>query len=700
MAYISTFSGQSSASLTTSVTFTVPPTADYAIVSCAMRGGDGAATTLTSVTMGGASFTLDAVNYRRFDSYQAVEAGYMLLAQLPSGSVTATATRGTATNGFTISVSFFSGVDQVAPAAANSGSGTGGDPFETSIVIGADSDIVDIIATSNNGSTFTTNQAGQALESNENVAGESLQSWSSILAGLTGTVTMGWATGANTQRTSHVVLALTSAASNQASIDFYLSTAESTTATVKCRVSSGNSTAMEYSVNSDFSASSTSSAVIPVVGNDFVAEFSLTGLTANSQYYYRAIEDGATDSRNGKFKTMSPAGTAQNIKFAFSGDASVGNNSQSFANVAALTDIDFFMHMGDLHYEDITTNTEAAYFTGYKTVFSQSNQRALYENHALNYKWDDHDYGANDSTGSSATKVSAAAAYRKYIPSHGLNNTSSGSIEEAWTHGRVRFIMLDTRYERGGGSLLGATQKAWFLAELASIAADPNIAFTVVSAGVPWIATGVTDTWSDAAAERTEIADQIFAQGLENSIVFVCADAHMIAFDDGTNNTFDTSNQTGWPVYHSAPMGRAGSIKGGPYSGTVFQGDVDGQYSTMQITDTGTQITVLVTGLDKNQATLYTNTFSFTTNAAQANFPVQGSNATGLTYKVFDSQNLATANEIAAGTTAAIVSNTVTIDLAGVASVGDNVLLVLTDFITNPSAASQASISYVTVTGA
>lgn len=483
-----------------------------------------------------------------------------------------------------------------------------------------------------------------------------------------------------------------------ADITFYLSNAEATTATVKCRVPSASSTTLEYSVNSNFTSSVTTSAETPIAGNDFVVEFNLTGLTAGTQYFYRAIEDGVTDTRNGKFKTMQAAGTPQNIKFAFAGDAETSNNSQTFSNIAALTDIDFFMHLGDLHYDDITVNTEAAYFTAYRNVFAQSNQLSMFENHALNYKWDDHDYGTNNSDGSNPTKVSAAGAFRKVIPNHTLKNPSTGSIESSWTHGRVRFIMLDVRFERDTNTILGSTQKTWFLAELASAAADTNIRFVVVSAGVPWIATSVTDTWSDAAAERTEIADKIFSEGLEDKIVFVCADAHMITHDDGTNNIFDTSAQAGWPVYQSAPLGQTGSAKGGPYSGTVFQGDTDGQYSTMEITDTGSLITVLVTGLDKNEATLYTHTFNFATEDLESVFPVSGADASGLSFSVLDGYNLSTASKIKSGVDAAIVSNEVIIDLSAEALENDEVLLVLSDFTSSPTTLSKAAVSFSTVT--
>jgi len=396
-------------------------------------------------------------------------------------------------------------------------------------------------------------------------------------------------------------------------IDFYLSSSTSTSAIVKCRSPRGLPTALEFSTNSNFANSITTPEITPIVGNDFVVEFNLTGLTPGTQYYYRAIEQSIADTDSGAFKTKRVAGVAGNIKFVFAGDAAVGNNSQTFANIAALTDVDFFMHLGDMHYADITTNTEAAFFTAYRSVFAQSNQRAMFGAHALHYKWDDHDYGPNDSDGSHVAKVSAAAAYRKYIPEQNLNNPSTGSIESAWTDGRVRFIMLDTRYERASGTILGAAQKAWFLAELASAASNAAIQLVIVSVGVPWIATGVADTWSDATAERTEISDAIFSGGLENNIAFICADAHMITHDDGTNNIFDTSNTIGWPVYQSAPLGQTSSTKGGPYSGAIFLEGLTGQYSTMEIADTGSSITVTVEGLSSAEAVLYTHSFNFAT---------------------------------------------------------------------------------------
>jgi len=391
-----------------------------------------------------------------------------------------------------------------------------------------------------------------------------------------------------------------------ADIDFYLTNSESTTAEITCRVPSGLSTTLEYSTNLDFSSSSTTGATTPVVGSDYIARFSLTSLTPNTKYYVRAIENGTADVEYATVKTLQTAGIPANFSYVFVGDTESNTESQTHLNVAAL-DADFFIHLGDMHYDDITTNTESLFWTAYKTVFALPNQRRMFKSKSLKYVWDDHDYSNNDSDASSPSKLAAAAAYRTFIPDPHLELPSSGGIYRAWTHGRIRFILLDTRYYRDTNTLLGSTQKTWFLAELASIAADANIKFTVVSTGVPWIATAETDTWSDATAERTEIADKIWLEGLEDKIAFIAADAHMIAYDDGTNNTFDTSTRTGWPVYQSSPLAKTGSTKGGTYSFTPVQGDLDGQYSTMSFVDITTQITVTTKGFDKDEVLIYTD---------------------------------------------------------------------------------------------
>lgn len=59
-------------------------------------------------------------------------------------------------------------------------------------------------------------------------------------------------------------------------------------------------------------------------------------------------------------------------------------------------------------------------------------------------------------------------------------------------------------------------------------------------------------------------------------------DAHMIAIDDGSNNTYAGA---GFPVFHAAALDKSGSVKGGPSSEGTYPGS--GQYGLVEITDEG-----------------------------------------------------------------------------------------------------------------
>ena len=66
----------------------------------------------------------------------------------------------------------------------------------------------------------------------------------------------------------------------------------------------------------------------------------------------------------------------------------------------------------------------------------------------------------------------------------------------------------------------------------------------------------------------------------------VSGDAHMLAIDDGRNNTFPSDGRgPGFPVFHASALDRSGSTKGGPYAhGSVAGG---GHCGEMDIEDDG-----------------------------------------------------------------------------------------------------------------
>lgn len=390
---------------------------------------------------------------------------------------------------------------------------------------------------------------------------------------------------------------------SNANIDYYLhGNPAPTTVTITCRSPAGLATAIEYSVNSDFTASVTTSTQVGVAGTDFVLRFDIAGLIPNTTYYFRGVENSVVDQTPRQFRTGVTKGTQQSLEVFFAGCANTSSTHDVFDRARARNP-DLILQLGDFHYTDILTNDVAVARQAYKDQFASVRQRQFYESAHLAYTFDDHDAGINNADGSHPGIPAAQQAIREIFPQ--TRRLSSGSLESSFYWGRVFFIMLDVRSNRAANDVLGAAQEAWLLAELTAAASDPDVALIVVDVTVPWIATNVTDTWSHSSDQRTRIADHIWAQNLQGKILFIASDAHMNAHDDGTNNVFDTQGRTGWPVYQSGSLDRIPSTKGGPYTGGTFPGI--GQYSMMSIADDGVDITVTTTAYSETDAVQFTH---------------------------------------------------------------------------------------------
>lgn len=88
----------------------------------------------------------------------------------------------------------------------------------------------------------------------------------------------------------------------------------------------------------------------------------------------------------------------------------------------------------------------------------------------------------------------------------------------------------------------------------------------------------------------------------------VSGDAHMLAYDDGTNTDYSEAGDAGFPLLHAASLDRIGSIKGGPYSGEVIPGG--GQFGLVHVEDDGTTVDVTLEARTWQDEVLFTESFS------------------------------------------------------------------------------------------
>lgn len=326
----------------------------------------------------------------------------------------------------------------------------------------------------------------------------------------------------------------------------------------------------------------------------------LDGLEPATQYRYAVEIDGVVDEvRTGRVRTF-PAG-ASSFTVAVSASARTNSNGSVFDTIRNL-DPDLYINSGDLHYRNIADNSIPQFRSAFAQVHDSAAQSALYRSVPIAYVWDDHDYGPNNTDAGSPSRHAAWAAYRSHVPHYQLPSGDEGPINQAFTIGRVRFILTDSRSQRqpAEGVMLGEAQLRWFLDEI--LAARDTHALTVWVSSVPWIAAAdpTSDSWGGYAAERERIGEFLAENDITN-LVMVAGDAHMVAIDDGTNSGY--GGHEGFPVLQAAALDRPGSVKGGPYSHGTFPGA--GQFGLIEVTDDGNdRIEITLTGLDYTGAEL------------------------------------------------------------------------------------------------
>jgi alkaline phosphatase D len=333
--------------------------------------------------------------------------------------------------------------------------------------------------------------------------------------------------------------------------------------------------------------------------------FDLTGLEPATPYEYRVEARGGAPMR-GRFRTFGEG--PWNFRLAFSACANTGSASSVFDAIRDAKP-DLFIHMGDIHYEDIARNDAERFRRAFDTVMGSLTQGRLYRSLPIAYMWDDHDFGPNGADGSSASRPAALAVYSEFVPHYPLIEAGGAGIHQAFTMGRVRVIMTDERSQRTSSwrlpadrTMLGAAQLQWLKDELTAAAAAPLVVWVNT---VPWIASQGpgSDNWGSYGREREDIANHIQRLGLTRRLVMLSGDAHMVAIDDGTHSNYAadaSSGSRGFIVMQAAPLDRRTSMKGGPYSHGVSRHR--GQFGLLDVQDDGRHLTVELSGRDRTGA--------------------------------------------------------------------------------------------------
>lgn len=339
-----------------------------------------------------------------------------------------------------------------------------------------------------------------------------------------------------------------------------------------------------------------------------VRTFRLRGLAALSLHTCTLEVNGRPSTHPpAVLRTFPAPGAAASFSFAFSSCARTGSEHRVFAAIQRRAPA-FFLHLGDMHYENISRNDLRHFRAAWDTVLSSSTQGVLYRTVPLVYVWDDHDFGPNDSDARSPSRAAARRVYREYAPHYALPaGDGDAAIYQAFTIGRARFILTDLRSERSPSrmragpakTMLGAAQKEWLKREIAQSSRSHAAVFWASS--VPWIGAGGSgDAWAAYADERREIAEFLARESIRN-LVILCGDAHMLAADDGTNSDYSRTGGLRIPVLHGSPLDKSGSFKGGPYSHSFYLPEKgEGCFGWIEVRDDGGRAVVDFTGCNQD----------------------------------------------------------------------------------------------------
>jgi hypothetical protein len=332
---------------------------------------------------------------------------------------------------------------------------------------------------------------------------------------------------------------------------------------------------------------------------NYMVKMPVTNLAPGTLYYYAIESNGAVDNSSNDVGTFTtPSAGAFSYRFVV-GSCVVSSDHQVYTAMKGKSPL-FYMSTGDLHYGNPNSGTDInVHRSQYEQrILMREPARYFFNNVPLAYMWDDHDFSGDNSNYYSEGRSNARKAYQEYIPHYSLPAGSGDvPIYQAFTIGRIRFILTDLRSERTTSNIMSARQKDWFKQECLQ-ARDQKQIIAWVS-GVSFGGT-VADNWGGYKTERTELSDFFRDNQIKNMFI-LSGDAHMIAIDNGSNHDFSTgsNNPNNYPVFQAAALNNKGSTKGGTYSegGTFPNPDATvGQYGVVDVTDNGgSDITIMFT---------------------------------------------------------------------------------------------------------
>lgn len=364
---------------------------------------------------------------------------------------------------------------------------------------------------------------------------------------------------------------------------------------------------LAVSTASNMSSPTYGTLVAPATGG--YTRNTVTGLSADTAYYYALELDGVLSTTAGPVRTLPTLGAQASFGFAAASCSLTGSNNVVFDSIRTRVGANgrtaqFFAHLGDVHYQwaggGVAPNDEAQITAAYEQSLNTARQSALYAAIPVSHTWSDNDFGGSNSDSTTPGRAAAIAARRKLMPDPILPD--SEGIWRSWVVGRVRCIQTDSRSymsdrtaaDNSSKTMLGTAQKQWLKDQfITAVQRGEVVVWLHDNAwGGAAVAPGNVEEWRAYNTERTEIGNYITANAVR--LVYIHGDLHRLSADDGSGNSWG-----GFPMIGAAPLDQTADPAGAEAASEGFYPASSGsqnQYGWFDVTDSGDTLTVAYTG--------------------------------------------------------------------------------------------------------
>lgn len=334
--------------------------------------------------------------------------------------------------------------------------------------------------------------------------------------------------------------------------------------TVWVRASGAFEVKLEVSEDRDFGSVIPGTSMMAETAKDCCVVLRAEGLKPGTDYWYRLVYDGQYDRYQPlPHRTRTAPAGAADFRIGFGSCCRIQYDpDQKIWNTVRALEPDLFFWLGDNIYAD-SDNVDALVDLYGRGRAVERLEPFLRSTPQL-ATWDDHDFGYNDSDGTSPFKAQSLQVFKNFWANPAYGEAGNPGVYFKQHYGGVDFFVLDGRYHRdptrqadtAAKTMLGAAQKAWLKRELLA----SRTPFKVLAIGGGWSAAeneSGGDSWAVYASERDEIFDFIRDNDIAG-VVCISGDSHM-----GELNCIPRSDSGGYDIYDfcSSPLAQMPAAK-------------------------------------------------------------------------------------------------------------------------------------------